>query len=85
MWHSSLRSQTRTHRARIWGYRDTGVEATALYCDCQVGVDPEDKLGGNKSLAGGRVVVAEPRTPDKGSCRLCADLPRNGLGPELDA
>ena len=30
MRHRSLRSQTGTHRARRQGYRDTGVEATAL-------------------------------------------------------
>ncbi|SRR5216684_1107996 len=63
---------------REQGYR---VEARSLYCDCQVGVDSEDNLGGTTSLTPLRGV--EPRVLNKGSSRLCDDLPKNG--PELDA
>ncbi|SRR6266403_2004850 len=72
------RFEARAGHARQ-GYRDTGRRR--LYCDCQVGVDPGDNLGGNsspKSLA-----LREPRVSDMGPSRLCGDLPKNG--PELDA
>jgi hypothetical protein len=85
MWHRSLRSQTGTHRARIHGYTDTRIQGwrRRLYCACQVGVILGDNLGGNSSVKSLAWRAVEPRAPDKGSCRLCDDLPKNG--PELDA
>jgi len=66
-------------------YRDTGIQEwrRRLYCDCQVDMDPSANLGGNCSVKSLARRVVEPRVPDKGSCRLCDDLPKNG--PELDA
>jgi hypothetical protein len=66
-------------------YRDTGIQGwrRRLYCHCQVGVDLGDKLGGNSSVKSLARRVVEPRVLDKGSSRLCDDLPKNG--PELDA